>query len=217
VLSTGPLDGERAERRRFRADDRAGRRDRLRDHAGADAGLAEEAFLTGEHGIAAGGLSAFDHRRHIRIANATARSGDLSLTADAEVSPAGAISGQAACPTIRAKRRWPGRSRKSRWSSSRSRMAGSRWRAISSPVTGYLTQRALEKEQARVEALQARLLEKQRLRREVQLYTFRKRSRMQASKNAAAPAGGRTDGAPAAETRLREDAAAVAARRLADG
>ena len=35
------------------------------------------------------------------------------------------------------------------------------------PLAQFLTQRALEKEQARVEAMQAVLLEKQRLRREV--------------------------------------------------
>ncbi|MFN3546329.1 MAG: AsmA family protein [Mesorhizobium sp.] len=38
------------------------------------------------------------------------------------------------------------------------------------PLTQYLTQRALEREQARVEAMQAGLLERQRLRREVRYY-----------------------------------------------
>ena len=38
------------------------------------------------------------------------------------------------------------------------------------PLAQFLTQRALEKEQARVEAMQAALLEKQRLRREVRYY-----------------------------------------------
>lgn len=38
------------------------------------------------------------------------------------------------------------------------------------PMTQYLTQRALEREQARVEAMQAGLLERQRLRREVRYY-----------------------------------------------
>lgn len=38
------------------------------------------------------------------------------------------------------------------------------------PLTQFLTQRALEREQARVEALQAGLLERQRLRREVRYY-----------------------------------------------
>jgi len=40
----------------------------------------------------------------------------------------------------------------------------------SEPLTQFLTQRALEKEQRRVEAMQAVLLEKQRLRREVRYY-----------------------------------------------
>ncbi|PZO78958.1 MAG: AsmA protein [Mesorhizobium amorphae] len=38
------------------------------------------------------------------------------------------------------------------------------------PLAQFLTQRALEREQARVEAMQAELLERQRLRREVRLY-----------------------------------------------
>ena len=40
----------------------------------------------------------------------------------------------------------------------------------SEPLAQFLTQRALEMEQARVEAMQASLLEKQRLRREVRYY-----------------------------------------------
>ena len=40
----------------------------------------------------------------------------------------------------------------------------------SEPLAQFLTQRALEIEQARVEAMQAALLEKQRLRREVRYY-----------------------------------------------
>jgi uncharacterized protein involved in outer membrane biogenesis len=40
------------------------------------------------------------------------------------------------------------------------------------PVSQYFTQRALEIEQARVEAIQAELLEAQRLRREVRYYTY---------------------------------------------
>lgn len=42
----------------------------------------------------------------------------------------------------------------------------------SEPLAQFLTQRALEIEQARVEAMQAALLEKQRLRREVRYYAF---------------------------------------------
>jgi AsmA-like C-terminal region len=42
----------------------------------------------------------------------------------------------------------------------------------SQPVSQYFTQRALEIEQARVEAIQAELLEAQRLRREVRYYTY---------------------------------------------
>jgi AsmA-like C-terminal region len=87
-----------------------------------------------------------------------------------------------------------------------------------SPVTGYLTQRALEREQARVEALQARLLEKQRLRREVQLFRYRKRMRLQSAEEARLRsfAGERVEKA-AEESRRRSLAAEEAARRLSEG
>lgn len=45
------------------------------------------------------------------------------------------------------------------------------------PLEQFLGQRALEREQARVEALQEELLEGQRLRREARLYTFRQKQR----------------------------------------
>jgi uncharacterized protein involved in outer membrane biogenesis len=48
------------------------------------------------------------------------------------------------------------------------------------PVSQYFTQRALEIEQARVEAIQAELLEGQRLRREVRYYTYLAAQRTQA-------------------------------------
>ena len=51
----------------------------------------------------------------------------------------------------------------------------------SEPLAQFLTQRALEKEQQRVEAMQASLLEKQRLRREVRYYAA-----LQADRDAAA-------------------------------
>jgi len=47
------------------------------------------------------------------------------------------------------------------------------------PLAQFLTQRALEREQAKVEAMQAALLEKQRLHREVDYYTERDRIRQQ--------------------------------------
>ncbi|UUP16110.1 hypothetical protein NTH_00552 [Nitratireductor thuwali] len=48
------------------------------------------------------------------------------------------------------------------------------------PLSQYLTQRALEREQARVEHMQAVLLEKQRLRREARLYEAREAARQAA-------------------------------------
>ncbi|WP_146119462.1 AsmA family protein [Phyllobacterium phragmitis] len=52
------------------------------------------------------------------------------------------------------------------------------------PLVQFLTQRALEREQDRVEAMQAALVEKQRLRREVTLYQARAEERQRAEEEA---------------------------------
>jgi hypothetical protein len=52
------------------------------------------------------------------------------------------------------------------------------------PLAQFLAQRALEREQARVEALQEELLEGQRLRREARLYTFLEKQRAAAALDA---------------------------------
>nr|WP_256473168.1 AsmA family protein [Phyllobacterium sp. 21LDTY02-6] len=52
------------------------------------------------------------------------------------------------------------------------------------PLEQFLTQRALEREQQRVETLQASLMEKQRLRREVQLFQFRADERVRLAEEA---------------------------------
>lgn len=54
----------------------------------------------------------------------------------------------------------------------------------SEPLAQFLTQRALEREQARVEAMQAELLEKQRLRREVRYYAALQAGRERAAERA---------------------------------
>jgi AsmA-like C-terminal region len=51
----------------------------------------------------------------------------------------------------------------------------------SDPLAQFLTQRALEREQARVEAMQAAVLEKQRLRREARYYTVLQQERERAA------------------------------------
>ena len=68
------------------------------------------------------------------------------------------------------------------------------------PLAQFLTQRALEREQARVEAMQSALLEKQRLRREVRYYASLQFDRDNAAEIA----------------RKAEEAAAAAARRKAE-
>ncbi|MGH6860895.1 MAG: AsmA-like C-terminal region-containing protein, partial [Phyllobacterium sp.] len=52
------------------------------------------------------------------------------------------------------------------------------------PLEQFLTQRALEREQQRVEAFQASLIEKKRLRREAQLYQFRADERVRVAEEA---------------------------------
>ncbi len=81
------------------------------------------------------------------------------------------------------------------------------------PLAQFLTQRALEIEQARVEAMQARLLEKQRLRRETRYYEWRARERQAAAEKA------RRSAEEEAQRMLRREAdrqAAEEARRAAE-
>lgn len=68
-------------------------------------------------------------------------------------------------------------------------------------MTNYLSLRAFEKERRRVETLQASVLEKQRLRREVALYTFRDNERRVAAEKAAVEAQARA----AEEARLKAE------------
>ncbi|MBW6422674.1 AsmA family protein [Rhizobium sp. XQZ8] len=70
-----------------------------------------------------------------------------------------------------------------------------------SAVTNFLSQRAFEQERRRVETLQASVLEKQRLRREVALYNFQAVERQAAREKAAA------------EERVRQQQAAEAERQ----
>ncbi|TIP90830.1 MAG: AsmA protein, partial [Mesorhizobium sp.] len=95
----------------------------------------------------------------------------------------------------------------------------------SEPLAQFLTQRALEKEQQRVEAMQATLLEKQRLRREVRYYAalqaereraaeeLRKQqeaARLQAEADARAKAEAEAKARAEAEARAKADAQARA-------
>ncbi|RST84850.1 AsmA family protein [Aquibium carbonis] len=87
------------------------------------------------------------------------------------------------------------------------------------PLTQFLTQRALEREQARVEAMQAGLLERQRLRREVRYYAaladdaarLRQEAAERAEREAAESARREADRTRAEEAeRARREAAAPA-------
>jgi flagellar biosynthesis GTPase FlhF len=70
-----------------------------------------------------------------------------------------------------------------------------------SAMTGFLSLRAYERERRRVEALQASVLEKQRLRREAALYTYRVAERQAAKEKAEADERARV----AEEVRLRAE------------
>jgi hypothetical protein len=77
------------------------------------------------------------------------------------------------------------------------------------PLTQYLTQRALEREQARVEAMQAGLLERQRLRREVRYYAALADDAARRRQEAAEQAAREAERVRAEEERARERAAAA--------
>lgn len=84
------------------------------------------------------------------------------------------------------------------------------------PLAQYLTQRALEREQARVEAMQAVLLERQRLRREVRYYAALQdeRTRLEEERRAAEEEARRQAEAAALKA-AQEDAARKAAEEEA--
>ena len=80
------------------------------------------------------------------------------------------------------------------------------------PLTNFLSLRAFERERRRVEMLQASVLEKQRLRREVALYRFLEAERQAARERAEAEERARRE----EEERQRAEAAARAERERAE-
>lgn len=112
----------------------------------------------------------------IRMTNATARSGDLSVDLDASMDVVtGGLTGRVLLSIDPGEEVVAGPQPEIALSFKPDGEGGIAVDRDFGPVTGYLTQRLLEKEQERVEALQARLLEKQRLRREVLLLQYYKR------------------------------------------
>ncbi|MFN7103855.1 MAG: AsmA family protein [Pseudorhizobium sp.] len=81
------------------------------------------------------------------------------------------------------------------------------------PLANFLSLRAYERERRRVEALQASVLEKQRLRREVALYRFLEEERQAARERAEAEERARRE---AEEARRQAEAAAQAERERAE-
>jgi len=112
----------------------------------------------------------------IRMTNATAKSGDLSVDLDASMDVVtGGLTGRVLLSIDPGEEVVAGPQPEIALSFKPDGEGGIDLERDFGPVTGYLTQRLLEKEQERVEALQARLLEKQRLRREVLLLQYYKR------------------------------------------
>ena len=112
----------------------------------------------------------------IRMTNATARSGDLSVDLDASMDVVtGGLTGRVLLSIDPGEEVVAGPQPEIALAFKPDGEGGIAVDRDFGPVTGYLTQRLLEKEQERVEALQARLLEKQRLRREVLLLQYYKR------------------------------------------
>ncbi|MEO9338097.1 AsmA-like C-terminal region-containing protein [Mesorhizobium sp. SB112] len=87
----------------------------------------------------------------------------------------------------------------------------------SAPLAQFLTQRALEKEQARVEAMQSALLEKQRLRREARYYAALQDQRVRAAEEARLKAEAEAKARAEAEeaARKQEEAVRLAAQEKA--
>ncbi|MFZ2101815.1 MAG: AsmA family protein [Oricola sp.] len=142
--------------------------------------IATQAFLTGTADLPAADYPVTVTNGEMRIANATAKAGALSIDADAGATlVSGVISGRARLGFDPGEEAAAGPQPEITLAFRSAEEDGFTVERDFGPVTGFLTQRALEREQARVEALQARLLEKQRLRREVQLFTYRKRMRLQ--------------------------------------
>lgn len=146
-------------------------------------GMTEEQMQTAAAAALFGGetlLPAKDYaisvtRGTMRLTNATAESGDLSIDLDGQLDVAsGAISGNVRLSVDPGAEAAPGPQPEVTLAFQTSDGLFEIKRDYG-PVTGYLTQRLLEGEQERVEALQARLLEKQRLRREVLLLQYYRR------------------------------------------
>ncbi len=85
-------------------------------------------------------------------------------------------------------------------------LGGMKFKLDTAPLAQFLTQRALEREEARVEALQSALLEKQRLRREVLYYEDRDKTRLRLEEEAREKAAAEAAAKAAAEAQAAEEA-----------
>lgn len=141
--------------------------------------IAAETFFSGETELPPSSFPVTATDGTLRISNASVEVGRLTLSADAGLEAvSGRISGTARLTLDPGEEAVAGPQPEVTLSFATAADGGWTVERDYQPVVGYVTQRALEREQARVEAMQARLLEKQRLRREVRLYEYRKRTRL---------------------------------------
>lgn len=156
--------------------------------------IARDAFLTGTTVLPAADYPFSVASGEFRLTSATVEAGRLSVAADATVSlTSGDLSGRARLSYDPGDEATAGPQPEVTVSFRSNGEGGLETTTDFEAVTGYLTQRALEREQARVEAQQARLLEKQRLRREVRLFEYRKRTRLDAVRKKEAEARAKDD------------------------
>ncbi len=191
-------------------------------------GVARETLLTGETVLPPADYAVSVSGGEIRLSNASARVGDFSVNLNAAMDiVAGTIAGDARLSFDPGEEAAAGPQPEIALAFSSAEEGGFDVTRDFDPLTGYLTQRALEREQARVEALQARLLEKQRLRREVLLLDYLAKLREEKAKEAAEDGqdDARMHPVDAGEplrvvldpATMRTQAAEEAARRLARG
>ena len=173
--------------------------------------LAEAAFMGGEAEFVAADYPITMASGEMRVTNATAAVGRLSAATDLAVDLlTGSITGDTRLTYDAGAEAVAGPQPEVSLTFATNAAGATGMTADYSAVTGYLTQRALEREQRRVEALQARLLEKQRLRREVRYFRALRAARE--AEREQAPADG-VDGAAEEE----QQAAGTEVRPLGGG
>ena len=148
----------------------------------------------------------------LRAQNVTARSGDTRLSGEVEIEPAeNTLQGELAVTFAPGEEATAGGDPTVRFAYSGD-IDAPRVEMDVAPLTNFLSTRAFERDRRRVEALQASVLEKQRLRREAALYRYLADERRAARERAEAEERARRE----EEARRQAEAAAQAEREKAE-